>query len=81
MTRTIHMIDKQRIAAKECGTTIRKNLFLITQLKEEEITLLFSFLHSLYKGSPSIIKGKGGAENGNKKEGECDTDSSNEGKD
>lgn len=73
--------EHERIAAKECGTTIRKNLFLITQLKEEEITLLFSFLHSLYKELPSIIKGKGGAENGNKKKGECDTDSSNEGKD
>ena len=73
--------EHERIATKECGTTIRKNLFLITQLKEEEITLLFSFLHSLYKELPSIIKGKGGAENGNKKKGECDTDSSNEGKD
>ena len=73
--------EYERIAVKEFGVTVRKNFYLITQLKEDEITLLFSFLHSLYKELPSIIKGKGGAENGNKKKGECDTDSSNEGKD
>ena len=36
------------------------NLNLIIDLKKQEITTLFSFLHSLYKELPSIIKGKGG---------------------
>ena len=62
--------EYERIAVKEFGVTVRKNFYLITQLKEDEITLLFSFLHSLYKELPSIIKGKGGAENGNNRNGE-----------
>ena len=61
--------EYERIAVKETGETIRKNFYLITQLKEEEITLLFSFLHSLYKDLPSIIKGKGGVLNGTKENG------------
>ena len=62
--------EYERITVKEFGVTVRKNFYLITQLKEDEITLLFSFLHSLYKELPSIIKGKGGAENGNNRNGE-----------
>lgn len=56
--------EYERIGEKESGKIVRNNLFLITKLKEDEIILLFSFLHSLYKELPRIIKGKGGVENG-----------------
>lgn len=42
------------------GGLVQDNIKLIIQLREEEITILFSFLHSLYKELPNIIKGKGG---------------------
>ena len=42
------------------GELIQENVKMIIHLREEEITILFSFLHSLYKDLPSIIKGKGG---------------------
>ena len=61
--------EYERIAEKEFGVTVRNNFSMVIKLKEDEITLLFSFLHSLYKELPSIIKGKGGVVNGNKEIG------------
>ena len=61
--------EYERIAEKEFGVTVRNNFSMVIKLKEDEITLLFSFLHSLYKELPSIIKGKGGVVNENKEIG------------
>lgn len=52
-----------RYVTAKNNETIVNNLDLIISLKKQEITTLFSFLHSLYKDLPEIIKGKGGENN------------------